>query len=185
MSIAHLIRFSNNFFSGWHFAYHYRFYCSSQCGWYFTSNINFYRQFIKSLIITTFTRGLDVRIDSSVIQKKYKELGPITFEEKATGLLLLFTIFLWIFRNPPGCSEEAGCGWEEMFHQYKEWYGVSSGLLSDTTAVLFTALFLFFIPAKNAAPGTKLLSWDIAEKEIPWDILLLIGTTCKFMSVIY
>jgi len=118
-----------------------------------------------------------MRIDSHAIKKKYKELGPIAFEELAVGVLLLFTIFLWILRNPPGCSEHEGCGWEEMFSPYRKWYGITTGvLISDTTAVVFTALFLFFIPAKSGKPGTKLLSWEEAEKEIPWNILLLIGS---------
>jgi len=123
-----------------------------------------------------YTRTVSIHINSNVIKKKYKEMGPVTFEEVTVGLFLVLTIFLWILRNPPGCSETEGCGWEEFFHPYYEWYGIKTGVLSDTTAVLFTALFLCFIPARNAKrPGSKLLEWEEAQEGIPWEILLLRG----------
>jgi len=124
-----------------------------------------------------YTRTVSIYINSSVMKKKYKEMGPMTFEEITVGIFLLFTIFLWILRNPPGCSETEGCGWEELFYPYNEWYGIKNGVLSDTTAVLFTALFLFFIPARNTKKaGSKILEWEEAQEGIPWEILLLIGS---------
>ena len=71
-----------------------------------------------------YTRSVQIRINGSVIKKKYREMGPLSFEEAAVGILLLMTILLWILRNPPGCSETEGCGWEELFHEYREWYVV-------------------------------------------------------------
>jgi sodium-dependent dicarboxylate transporter 2/3/5 len=124
-----------------------------------------------------YTRGMNIHINSNAIKKKYREMGPMSFEEKTVGGFLLFTIFLWILRNPPGCSETEGCGWEELFHPYYEWYGIKTGALSDTTTVMFTALFLFFVPAKNTKrAGSKILAWEEAQEGIPWEILLLIGS---------
>jgi len=133
--------------------------------------------FMWVIFYIRFTRGNYIVIDGDVIKKKYDELGSLNFEEVATALLLLCTILLWIMRSPPGCTEHDGCGWVEIFSAYRPWYGGSQVvLISDATVVFFTALLLFFIPAKNAEPGTKLLSWAQAHQQIPWDILLLIGS---------
>jgi len=123
-----------------------------------------------------YTRGIQVYIDSTTIKRRYKEMGPVTFEETIVGLLLFCTILLWILRNPPGCSEHNGCGWEELFHFYRDLYPPNTVVLSDTTAVIFVALFLFFIPAKSGHKGSKLLTWEEVQADIPWEILLLIGS---------
>jgi len=47
--------------------------------------------------------------------------------------------------------------------------------MSDGTVVLFTSFLMFFIPAKNHATRTRLLEWDSVIKQLPWDILLLLG----------
>jgi len=129
------------------------------------------------LFYVKYIRKVGIKVDTKAVKRRYKEMGPITFEEAAVSFLLLVTIFLWIFRSPPGCGDNSLCGWEELFHVYRDWYGVKNGILSDATAVLFTSLFLFFIPAKNAKEaGTKLLEWEETQKGIPWEILILIGS---------
>lgn len=40
------------------------------------------------------------KVAATVIEKKYKELGPITWHESAVGTLFLAVVFLWFFRNP-------------------------------------------------------------------------------------
>jgi len=50
-------------------------------------------------------RAIDIgkegeRVAMSVIEKKYKELGPISWHESCVGILFLLVVFLWFFRSP-------------------------------------------------------------------------------------
>lgn len=47
--------------------------------------------------------------------------------------------------------------------------------ISDGTVVLFTVFLMFFIPAQNRAVGRRILEWDMVLKQLPWDVLLLLG----------
>lgn len=114
----------------------------------------------------------------------------------AQHITFLFSFSSLFSREPPGCSD---CGWEVIFKEYRSWYGDDSLVsfhfisprykrnwfkkMSDGTVVLFTSFLLFFIPAQNRAVGRRLLEWDSVIKQLPWDILLLLGTTCETMSV--
>lgn len=40
------------------------------------------------------------KVAATVIEKKYKELGPITWHESAVGILFFAVVLLWFFRNP-------------------------------------------------------------------------------------
>ena len=40
------------------------------------------------------------KVAATVVQKKYKELGPITWHESAVGILFFTVVLLWFFRNP-------------------------------------------------------------------------------------
>lgn len=39
-------------------------------------------------------------VAAAVIQKKYKELGPITWHESSVGVLFVTVVLLWFFRSP-------------------------------------------------------------------------------------
>lgn len=41
--------------------------------------------------------------------------------------------------------------------------------------VLFTGFLMFFIPASNRTVGRRILEWDMVIKQLPWDVLLLLG----------
>lgn len=50
-------------------------------------------------------RAIDIgqqgeRIAASVIEKRYKELQPISWHESSVGILFIFVVLLWFFRNP-------------------------------------------------------------------------------------
>ena len=40
------------------------------------------------------------KIAATVIENKYKELGPITWHESAIGFLFVSIVLLWFFRKP-------------------------------------------------------------------------------------
>jgi len=50
-------------------------------------------------------RAIDIgqqgeRIAAGVIEKRYKELGPISWHEFSVGVLFIFVVLLWFFRSP-------------------------------------------------------------------------------------
>ncbi|KAF3421901.1 hypothetical protein E2986_03364 [Frieseomelitta varia] len=40
------------------------------------------------------------KVAATVVEKKYKELGPITWHESVVGILFFTVVLLWFFRNP-------------------------------------------------------------------------------------
>lgn len=98
-----------------------------------------------------------------VINKKYDELGPITFHEFAVLVMLASLVLLWMFRDPHFAR-----GWSTFFGDLKP---------KDATAALFVVFFLFVIPADPRKLGTSptLLTWDVVQKRLPWGVVLLRG----------
>lgn len=47
----------------------------------------------------------------SLIQRKYNELGEMTFHELATLVLFILCVLLWFFRDPQFIT-----GWAEILH---------------------------------------------------------------------
>ncbi|WP_436938585.1 SLC13 family permease [Staphylococcus xylosus] len=89
-------------------------------------------------------------ISSDFAKKALHDLGPMSKEEKLTGIVFLFVSLLWIFGGlPPGSLH-----------------------ITDTSIAMFGAVLLFLIPAKSKKGG--LLIWDDMTK-LPWGILLLFG----------
>ena len=90
------------------------------------------------------------KISSDFAKKALHDLGPMSNEEKLTGMVFLFVSLLWIGGNLL----------PEALH------------LSDTVIAILGAVLLFLIPAKSEKGG--LLIWDDMSK-LPWGILLLFG----------
>ncbi|RNA70025.1 SLC13 family permease [Alteribacter keqinensis] len=89
-------------------------------------------------------------ISDDFAKNQLKELGPMSFEEKAVLTIFVMTGTLWI----------------------------SSGFLpenirlSDTTISMIGATSMFLLPSKQAKGG--LMKWD-DMKNLPWGLLLLFG----------
>ncbi|NJP38008.1 SLC13 family permease [Alkalicoccus luteus] len=89
-------------------------------------------------------------ISDDFAKNQLKELGPMSFEEKAVLTIFTFTGLMWI----------------------------SSGFLpenlrlSDTTISIIGATSMFLLPAKQEKGG--LMQWD-DMKRLPWGLLLLFG----------
>ncbi|XP_060114829.1 Na(+)/citrate cotransporter [Heteronotia binoei] len=122
----------------------------------------------------------------NVLRAEYDKLGPISFAE--FNLLLLFTllVILWFTRDPgfvPGWATVA-------FNKDKEY-------VTDATVVIFVAVLLFVVPSamprcgfssqrscdlEEAKEALKepflpppLLEWQVVQKKMPWNIVLLLG----------
>lgn len=86
-----------------------------------------------------------------VIEDRLKEMGPMSAQEKVTGIIFIAVAVAWIARP---------FLWNET-------------PLTDEVIAMILALVLFMTPAKPK-DGIFLLNWGSA-KEIPWDVLLLFG----------
>lgn len=86
------------------------------------------------------------------INRLKKELGKITYEEKAVSIVFVLVAFSWIFRSI-------------LLNKI-------SPHIDDTIIALAFAIILFLIPAKNKKD--KILNWSDIEK-LPWGIILLFG----------
>lgn len=53
-------------------------------------------------------------VAKKLIGRKLKEMGPMSFHEKAVGLLFLLSVILWFFRKP-----QFIVGWAELITEHK------------------------------------------------------------------
>lgn len=90
------------------------------------------------------------QVSSDFAKKELHDLGPMSIEEKLTGIVFLFVSILWISSSILPAS----------LH------------LSDTVISMSGAVLLFLIPAKSKKGG--LLVWDDLSK-LSWGILILFG----------
>lgn len=98
------------------------------------------------------------RKDSSAgkeeIQKQLRELGKISYEEKAVGVVFLLTALAWVTRSfllTP------------LFPA-----------LDDSMIAMAGVALLFIIPSRSKGFTEGLITWNVA-KRLPWGILLLFG----------
>ncbi len=105
------------------------------------------------------------KLDITLFRNQYKELGPISFEEKIVFFNFIALAVLWLTRADISFGGIQLPGWSRLFPfpQY----------LNDGTVAIAIAILLFVIPSRNK-PGTRILDWDTASK-LPWHIVLLFG----------
>jgi len=106
-------------------------------------------------------------IDSKLVDKEYKALGVMRFEEKAVMLIFSMTALLWIFRKPLDLGVLVIPGWSNLLPQ--------PVLIDDASIALFMALLLFIIPTRSLDAKSHALLDVHVVKKLPWDIVLLFG----------
>ncbi|XP_070169829.1 protein I'm not dead yet-like [Polyergus mexicanus] len=125
-------------------------------------------------------RAIDIgqqgeRVAAAVIEKKYKELGPITWHESSVGVLFILVVLLWFFRNPgfmPG------------------WAGYITNLsVKDSTAAICVTILFFIIPSKldflhafdknphkrPTKPSPGLITWKMINQKMHWSLIFVLG----------
>lgn len=128
-----------------------------------------------------FLRGSFIRCSSKskasakrvqdVLRKEYESLGPINFGQAAVIGHFTSLAVLWITRDLGGSG-----GWGDLF---------PPKTVTDSTPSILIACSLFIFPSKipdifclNKGRYEKispLLPWSIAEKNLPWGVMLLLG----------
>ncbi|CAH2229556.1 protein I'm not dead yet [Pararge aegeria] len=113
-----------------------------------------------------------------IIKEQYKGLGPVTFHEKASGLLFILAVFLYIFRKPGFMN-----GWADVITTMK----VKDGVVS-----IFIVILMFILPMSmdfvkffwssasyeelaNSKPSASVVTWNILKEKIPWGLMFLLG----------
>ncbi len=109
-----------------------------------------------------FLRGVDTTIDGCVFADQYKELGPVSFEEKVVFADFVLLALLWVFRSDLRFGAFVLPGWSRLFE--------NPGWLNDGVVAMAMALLLFFVPARDG----RILDWETAGR-LPWHIVLLFG----------
>jgi len=123
--------------------------------------------FILWIILSmVFARGKeDLNISSTVFKDQYRELGPITYEEKVVLIDFVLLAILWVTRADLSIGNLNLPGWSRLFS--------NPSYLNDGTVAIAMALILFVIPSRSKKDKT-ILDWDTASK-LPWNIVLLFG----------
>lgn len=103
--------------------------------------------------------------------EKASALGPWTKAEARTAILFFVAVALWIGRTLPVNRHEYG--WLQFFPE-NYYSGVTlDGAITSSTVAILIAIIAFVTPAGDAA-NSKLVDAS-AIRNIPWDMLLLLG----------
>jgi sodium-dependent dicarboxylate transporter 2/3/5 len=120
------------------------------------------------LITKVFYRApRHLKVDRSIVDKEYKELGSMSFEEKSVFTVFILTAFLWVFRKKLKLGALTIPGWSQWI-PYPE-------LIDDGTVALAMALILFLIPTRSEEAETATIMGAEVILNLPWNIVLLFG----------
>ncbi|XP_064840969.1 Na(+)/citrate cotransporter-like [Oncorhynchus masou masou] len=118
----------------------------------------------------------------NVIKEQHRQLGSMSFGELSVLGLFSCLVFLWFTRDPGFVA-----GWATYI------FNADAEYVTDATVALFIAVLLFVLPSKPprfccrrsqsfdtelqhpAGPTPALLTWKVAQKKLPWNIVLLLG----------
>ncbi|XP_035479811.1 solute carrier family 13 member 5 isoform X2 [Scophthalmus maximus] len=118
----------------------------------------------------------------NVIREQHRLLGPMSFGEISVLGLFILLVVMWFTRHPGFVD-----GWATDIFNSKAEY------VTDATVAIFIAVLLFVLPSKpprfcsrrthsfdtvshqTAGPTPPLLTWKVAQKKLPWGIVLLLG----------
>nr|WP_163500490.1 SLC13 family permease [Halomonas socia] len=96
-----------------------------------------------------------------MITDEIRKLGRFSQGEKMVLLVFLSAAFLWVvpglLTNLPGIGDRLG----------------PLGQLNDTAIAIAAGIAMFILPGKGR--GEMVLTWQDAEKGLPWGVLLLFG----------
>ena len=125
------------------------------------------------LMVTFFTLNfyflknkVELQIEKSYFKNNYKQLGPLSFEEKRVFILFIFSVVLWFTRADIDFGKVQYLGWNHLFKVPK--------FIDDSFVAMLAALLLFLIPSKKNK-GESLLIWEDAKK-LRYDIILMFGS---------
>ncbi|KAL4647579.1 solute carrier family 13 member 5-like [Arapaima gigas] len=119
-----------------------------------------------------------------VILEEHCRLGAMCFGELSVLALFSLLVLLWFTRDPGFMA-----GWATYL------FNADAEYVTDATVAVFIAVLLFILPSKvpqlcfwksqgtgehchsqaSDNPCPALLSWNVVQKKLPWNIVLLLG----------
>jgi len=98
-----------------------------------------------------------------ILDKKRRELGPMTLHEIQVLILFIVLVLLWFFQKPFFIT-----GWADSFTQVA---------VSSATPAVFVVWLLFLLPSLPSLtkPSEALLDWNTVARRLPWGVILLLG----------
>ncbi|XP_065137111.1 Na(+)/citrate cotransporter [Paramisgurnus dabryanus] len=118
----------------------------------------------------------------NVIREQHLHMGPMSFGELSVLALFSLLVVLWFTRDPGFVA-----GWATYI------FNIDAEYVTDATVAVFIAVLLFVLPSKpprlffrsstdsetdaqlSTVPSSALLTWNVAQKKLPWNIVLLLG----------
>jgi solute carrier family 13 (sodium-dependent dicarboxylate transporter), member 2/3/5 len=121
------------------------------------------------LLITKvfFRTPAHITIDPNVVRSQVRNLGKISFEEKAVMAVFVMTALLWVFRVPLTLGSMTIPGWSSLLPH--------ADLLDDGTVAILMASLLFLIPNRSPNAESPTLAGPEIIPRLPWNIVLLFG----------
>jgi sodium-dependent dicarboxylate transporter 2/3/5 len=114
-----------------------------------------------------FRVSANVKVDRSIVDKEYHELGPMTFEEKIVLAVFCLTALLWVFREKLNLGFASIPGWSQWLPYSK--------MIDDGTVALFMAMVLFLVPTRSREADSPTVMGPDSIRNLPWGIVLLFG----------
>ncbi|KAL3043149.1 hypothetical protein OYC64_020963 [Pagothenia borchgrevinki] len=116
-----------------------------------------------------------------VMREEHRRLGPVSYGELNVLGLLILMVVLWFTRDPRFMD-----GWATHV------FNAKAEFVTDATVALFVAVLLFVLPSQPPrflcfrrssdtesavpqGPAPALLTWQVTQKKMPWNIVLLLG----------
>ncbi|XP_075888152.1 Na(+)/citrate cotransporter-like [Nelusetta ayraudi] len=116
-----------------------------------------------------------------VIRDEHQRLGPMSYAEGSVLALFTLMVVLWFTRDPRFMD-----GWATHV------FNARAEFVTDATVSLFVAVLLFILPSEPPhflccrrsadaeaqvpqGPAPTLLTWEVTQKRMPWNIILLLG----------
>ncbi|GLD67875.1 solute carrier family 13 member 2-like protein [Lates japonicus] len=116
-----------------------------------------------------------------LIRDEHRRLGPMSYGEFSVLALFILMVALWFTRDPRFMD-----GWATHI------FNAKAEFVTDATVSLFVAVLLFVLPSEpprylccwrssdtecqvSQGPAPPLLTWQVTQKKMPWNIVLLLG----------
>ncbi|XP_029375007.1 solute carrier family 13 member 5a [Echeneis naucrates] len=112
-----------------------------------------------------------------MIRDEHRRLGPMSYGEGSVLALFILMVALWFTRDP-----RFMVGWATHV------FNAKAEFVTDATVSLFVSVLLFILPSKppsyllccsesqvSRVPAPPLLTWQVTQKKMPWNIVLLLG----------
>ncbi|KAM7373885.1 hypothetical protein PAMP_006575 [Pampus punctatissimus] len=121
------------------------------------------------------------RMAYKVIRDEHQHLGSTSYGEVNVLVLFILMVALWFTRDPRFMD-----GWATHI------FNAKAEFVTDATVSLFVAVLLFVLPSEpprylccwrssdtdsqvSQGPAPPLLTWQVTQKKMPWNIVLLLG----------